>query len=488
MNTFNDGFTKWTEEKMNEFSGRIYDIDDGLVTIEESEGDIIEYICSVKCVLTLGMALRRYLCTKYGEKLEDGKYKFTLQDGTSQIVKDYLRDDYDIAVDDIKEYTDIFYNIYLVHNPNLPIPKFTKAEARRLLRVESSCQRKKMFEISFALHVDPEEMNKFLTDVLAEQTYNYRDPKEIIAFFCHAHDSYNSYAEYARLIEKYNSEINLLPVNQERKSNYTVYASNELQNNIHSEADLFEFLRINQPNFVGLSQTAYKEFREMYDKACKLVKVQSLSNDKYLTEGRINSAKKRAERESQINRALELKTIDNSPKMAQKLGVEYIGNPEQLAKAMLDFIPRATFVKEQNGQNVISTDFVSIANGEKGQKAKKTQTTKLPKDITMNLLMRDRLDDLLLQIKPVERKDLVFLKYFLFSLYLQEKEKYTFADYLVFKDECDDMLLRCGMSRLYFANRFENLVFLSLLSENPFEMFANIIEYSFINEPSSTAD
>ena len=102
----------------------------------------------------------------------------------------------------------------------------------------------------------------------------------------------------------------------------------------------------------------------------------------------------------------------------------------------------------------------------------------------MNLLMKDRLDDLIRQLKPVERKDLVFLRFYVFSLDLQENGgEYSFSDYEIFMEECNDMLLRCGMSRLYPANRFENLIMLSLLAAYPFEMFENIIEYSFMNEP-----
>lgn len=107
----------------------------------------------------------------------------------------------------------------------------------------------------------------------------------------------------------------------------------------------------------------------------------------------------------------------------------------------------------------------------------------LPKEITMNFPMRDRLDNLLSKKKAVERKDLVFMKFYIFSKYLEDKGEYTASDYNTFRYECNDMLVRCGFSRLYPANRFENLVMLSLLASNPFEMFETIIEYSFLNEP-----
>lgn len=488
MKSYGDGFTKKVEEKLNEFSERIYDIDDGLASISDSEDDIIAYLRSIRSASAMGIALRRYLCSKFGTKLENGGYSFMLQSGAVLEVEDYLKDDYDIENDDVKEYTEVFYDIYLKYNPDMPIPKFTKAEARRLLRMDTPCQRKKMFTISFALHVDNEDMDWFLMNVLAEQSYNLRSPNEIIAYFCHSQEKYNSYAEYRRLTEKYLTDVCSETVEQDKKSNYTMYASDEVKEKIHTEEELFAFLAENQADFCGVSQTAYKEFRLMYDKACELAEIQPLSNDEYLAFRRFETEQQKLDSEERINRALVRRSIGNSETLAKELGVDKIGNPEQLAHRMLDFIPRATFERMQNGKTVVSSDFISISNGENGQKTKKVQTTKLPKDITMNLLMRDRLDDLLRQLKAVERKDLIFLKYFLFSLYLQEKDSYTFADYIVFRDECDDMLLRCGMSRLYFANRFENLVLLSLLSENPFEMFENIIEYSFINEPKPAED
>ena len=167
---------------------------------------------------------------------------------------------------------------------------------------------------------------------------------------------------------------------------------------------------------------------------------------------------------------------------------ENLINPEQLAKEMLACIPRATTERIKNGKKIVSNDFISIYNGEGGHDSKKTKTTELPKRITMNLPVSDRLWDLLRREKPVDRKDLVFMKFYVFSLYLQEKDEYSADDYFVFLDECNDLLVRCGMSRLYPGNRFENLIMLSLLASNPFEMFENIIEFSFMNEPKPNFD
>lgn len=207
----------------------------------------------------------------------------------------------------------------------------------------------------------------------------------------------------------------------------------------------------------------------------KKSKIQALSNDEYVAPSAGTTQEQRSQRIERLNKARELHEVANT---------------EQLAKLMLQCIPRATWKKaNKDGKSAVTDDFIPIYNGEAGQASKKTQTTSLPKEITMNLLMKDRLDDLIRQLKPVERKDLVFLKFYVFSLELQESDHdYSAKDYGIFMDECNDMLLRCGMSRLYPANRFENLILLSLLSSNPFEMFENIIEASFFNEPNPTAE
>ena len=65
--------------------------------------------------------------------------------------------------------------------------------------------------------------------------------------------------------------------------------------------------------------------------------------------------------------------------------------------------------------------------------------------------------------------------------------KYSATHAMNFLDECDNMLSRCGMAKLYAANRFDNLVLISLVSSKPYEMFEQIIENSFIHEPEALA-
>lgn len=437
------------ETKINDWGlERIYEIEDDIASLEDKEVELIEYLKDIRYSIPIGKALRRYICNKFGEPNEGG-YLVVLSDGNKFQLKDYKSENYDLQNDDIKEYVEIFQAINSEYNTSDDgelLIVFPKAEIRRLFRSTTYCVRSKMFLLSFALHMNDKEMNKFLTDVLAEQTYNYRDPEEIIALFCQSNDKFNSYGTFLRLKESFQKAVESSTPNLEQPmDNYTSFATACFENTIITENDLIEFLISNIPNFAGYSQTAYNEFMILYEKAIKKSKFSNVYGGSY-----------------------ELEQVTNS---------------EQLAKAINEFIPRATYSREKDNKTIYSSDFISISNGEAGQRSKKIQTTSLPKEITMNMLVSDRLEDLRKEKKPVTRKDLVFMKFYVFSKDLENKAKYTHADYLDFMDECNAMLVRCGMSRLYPANRFENLILLSLLSSIPYEMFENILEYSFMNEP-----
>ncbi len=472
MSTFRDGYTQMLRRKINDWGlDRIYEIEDNIRDLERNEPAIIGYLKDIRFSMPLGMAIRRYLCEKFGNRLDGSGYVFSLSSSKRIEVTDYMREGYDIQDDDIKEYIDVIQYINETYNGkggSADCPDLTKAEIRRLLRVKTSCIRSKMFLLSFALNMNSDEMHKFLTDVLAEQTYNYRQPEEIIAYFCQSHGEVNSYSDYKRILAEYEKLSGSIQPDVCPRDNYTAFAAMTVKTQINTENELLEFLVANRANFAGYSQTAYSEFMRLYTEALSETKIQTFSNDEYIFSSTVETAQLRAEQEARINRAIELQQATNT---------------EQLAKKMLECIPRHSYERVRNGKTITTNDFIPIYNGESGQQSRRIQTTTLPKEITVNLLMKDRLDDLIKQIKPVERKDLVFLKFYVFSQELQNRGgRYTIEDYTVFCDECNDMLLRCGMSKLYPANRFENLIMLSLLASNPFEMFENIIEYSFINE------
>lgn len=458
-----DNYTKLMTEKINDWGlDKIYEIEDHIQDLDDKIPEIIDYLKDIHFSMPLGLALRRYMCEQYskGFDVEEDTYSFNI-DGKIIKTKNHVDEDYDIENDDIAEYMEIFNYVNTKYNTDsngkLSLD-ISKAEMRRQLRATSGCVRKKLFELSFALHMDYEYTSKFLTDVLAEQTYNYREPKEIIAAFCQSNEEYNHYYKYTQLCALFEEKAKGVEITALPKENYTAFAKHTIEKEITSEEMLMEFLLANVSNFYVYSETAYNEFISLY------VKASALSSDMEFNIDKMSAKEKIVFVEQQIAKG---KLI----------------NPEQLAKEMLACIPRATTERYKNGKKIVSNDFINIYNGEGGQDSKKVKTTELPKKITMNLPVSDRLWDLIRRKKPVDRKDIVFMMFYVFSLYLQEKDEYSADDYFIFTDECNDLLVRCGMSKLYPGNRFENLIMLSLLASNPFEMFEIIIDFSFMNEP-----
>lgn len=476
-----DGYTKKLSQKINDWGfEKIGEIEDDLKSLENKVPEIIDYLKDIHFSMPLGLALRRYICEFLEAKYDFEKhcYIFDLPEKTI-VTKDYdpeKNENYDIENDDISEYIELFdyinkkYNRDENGNLTLVIPR---AEVRRQLRATTVCLRDKMFLLSFALHMNNEYTSKFLTDILAEQTYNYREPTEIIAYFCQSHDKFNSYSQYLELCKLFKDKSKSIDVANEEKEQYTSFARAKMSEEIDTVDELMEFLLANIANFHKFSQTAYMEFLQLYKKVGDNI-LQHTDN----TNGKVdlNDVKEWID-----NRRLSRKPGEEKNSIADDRFIY----PEQLAEKMLACIPRATFetVSEKTKKTTVRNDFIKIYNGENGQDPKKVKTTELPKSITMNLPISDRLWDLIKQEKPVTRKDLVFMKFYVFSQYLEEKECCTVNDYYIFLEECNNMLLRCGMSRLYPGNRFENLIMLSLLASQPYEMFENIIDYSFMNEP-----
>lgn len=466
-----DGLTLSITNKMNDWGlDQIYKIEDDMENIEDNVPQIINYLKDIHFSMPIGLAIRRYICEflKAEVDTDSHRYVFTLDNGATVTTGDYMYNkNYDITSDDISEYVKLFCYINEKYNSDengvLILTDITKAEIRRLLKLTTYCTRKKMFLLSFALHMNSEYTAKFLTDILAEQTYNYREPTEIIALFCQSDEERNSYQNYMRLCSEFEKRSSSVEIPEQKKEGYTIFAAERVCN-ITDEESLLNFLVDNMPNFYTYSETAYKEFISLYKKAGdmqpdrKTAPLPSLSDE---------------ELQSWINNRL------------NNIADDRLINPEKLARNMLMCIPIASKESTIKGKKVITKDFIHIYNGENGQNSKKVKTTELPKQITMNLPVSDRLWDLIRRIKPVTRKDLVFMKFYCLSLEIEQKPQYSANDYYIFTSECNNMLVKCGMSRLYPGNRFENLILLSLLSNNPFEMFENIIEYSFMNEPSS---
>lgn len=92
-------------------------------------------------------------------------------------------------------------------------------------------------------------------------------------------------------------------------------------------------------------------------------------------------------------------------------------------------------------------------------------------------LTRQRLWSIQYKRYPVRRNDLILLQFFIFSYEMRNAEPCD--RFRSFVDSMNNILKSCGMLELYPVNPFESFVLLCLLSDEPFELYTDAIEYSY---------
>ena len=457
-----DGYSKKISESLNEWLNKIKKFQSDATELVKNIPALSEYVSNYHHFKPIGLSLRRFMCEKYGEVCTDGKgaFVYKLSDGREIYTGDHTLESYDIEHEDIAEYVDILLDVVKRYNKDSEsvfISNAAKQEFRRLLRSTTSCNRQKAFFLSFALHLDESEVTVLLNETLAEPTYSFRDPYEIIALFCQSHREFNLYSKYLELCQKYEELKADAAETGELKINYTLSVKESFDKDIHTEAELLEFLKENIPNFTGRSETAYKQWLLLY---------RSISEDLLGNEFPEFNYEDSAE--------------ECRKKFAAAIKAGKLVTPETLAKKILYYvIPRDSFDKTtRQGQSIVVNDFVKVKTGSDNP----DRTTLMPKQVMENLPYSDRILDLLSMKKPIERKDLIMFKFFRLALLLDDND-YVYdpeVHSMNFLMECNSMLAACDMSGLYPGNRFDALVILTILTQDPYMRFSDIIYESFL--------
>lgn len=393
-----------------------------------STENAIEYLNDKRNTMNFSFELRRFICKKFGEKTKDNKYICLLKNEKEE--RKIILDSYDLDNFSLKEYEDLI--LFYGKKNNVHI---SRADARRWVKDEVSCKRHKLFQISFALEMTIEETNMFLTKILCEQGYNFRNEEEIIYYFCRKNNiSYDRATELIEIVSNIEDNKKL-----EDKDIYTKHFKKEVEV-INSEEELLDYIKKNKHNFKGFSKTAKEKFIEA------------------------------------LNTALELAKLKENFKNMNK---------DKLEQVMLDGYPRGE-KKYGEDEKECRKEFESV----KGSRIK---------DILDNITKRDKMDAIIKDKRAVTRKDLIFLNFFNRAVLSNgeervvhdgkygEESKYYFdlaqnnpiENMKSFREEMDDILMEVSMGKLYIPNRFDNFILLSLCYDKPLEYFADLIEESF---------
>ena len=411
---------------------------------EETESqlrrEIIEYISDCRDdenTMSMGKAIRRYLCNTFAKQNADGTYTFEIDNKNRETIRitvsDYAAADYDVTKDDLDEYTKIWKLICEKFNSDEKgnvEPVYSTSEIKRIFKLRKSCKRETMFRIGFALHMNNEKMSEFLTNTLAEQSYNSRNANEIIYHFCQKNPELNNYTIALKLIAEYERMCNEAEINGTAESShvpkelYTGYATKNMAEQVKTTQQLFNFLMKNRKQLCGYSVTAHENFMHLYEEALEL------SQDDMVA-----------------------------------MGIRDTKSPEALAKVLFDCIPRVE--RKTSGGEVF--DFCKIND----------KTCLLYEGIMQSPLLSDRMRKIIDNKAPVEKKDIVLLSFYNYCRNIENNSANLKFNFETFREETNAILNECGMSGLYALNKFDNLVMLAFWAYQPFEFFGDIIYESF---------
>lgn len=421
----------FTQQAENEFWDEIsMEISKGLNERKNNKNKIIEYLNEKRNTINLNFSLKRYICENFSidfNKAED-KYICVVKLENDEIKK-FSLDNFQNENCSIDEYIEF---IKILGDKNGI--KVTKQVIKNWLE-DKPCTRKTFLgKLSFLLEMNPESVGVFLNKSLSEKGYNFRDPEEIIYYFCHNNKLKAEKAE--ELIKEYGSIKN--NSNDKYESKHTETLKNEIKN-ISEENEVLEYLKNNKSSFTNMSTSIRKEFTDLIDVIKKLLELIYPSED-----------------------------INN----------------DFLERFMLQGIPRET--KGQNTKNNTASEFVS----HKSSKLKDLLENILKRDKIDKKLQGKA------EATRKDLIFLSFIKFTLLaggyeeimesdefgeeSVELsEEQEKNPVQNMLYFREIIDAMLLKNGMGQLYIPNRFDNLILLSLCSERAYEYFSDVIEDSF---------
>jgi len=293
---------------------------------------------------------------------------------------------------------------------------------------QNSVKRPAIFLLGFGLNMGVGDVSSFLRKAQKESDFNFKDPMEIIYWYC-----FDKKLKYHKMLELKETFDNF-PVNPKKGINesrtwFLREKFRKTPSEIHFLNCLAEMKTDEKKH--AHSVTMHGWFDILYTK-CKEV----------------------------ISRELNLGTAE-----------DYIDG--------IDGIPQKQ--KVFSAQNITERDFekflyVGIPENKDYNLLKMSAST-LSKHFADKRLSRQRLADIISKQIPVDRFDLITLNFVVFAH--DEKYANNKSRYIAFIDNTNEILEECSMGKLYTANPYECFLLMCIVSDSPFDVFADVLSRSF---------
>jgi len=369
-----------------------------LATFHDKDAEtIFQHLISKIRLILFGDYLKRYIYLKAGMS---GNYD-------------------DIAV---REYQHIIIDSFDENNTPKSFAE-TSAKISALSKnwlTQASVNRSIVFLLGFGLNMSVEDVTEFLTKALREQDFNFKDPTEIIYWYCYK-NSYK-YPKMVMLKHQYNELTAAFDhaVYEDR----TIGVRDTIKGIKNDETLLRYLARFkNGSPTCTISTTAGQWFSELYA--------------------------------SSKSRIADFYNADELERHSSKFWT-----PEDIT--------------ESDVEKVICCGTPIKGNGN----LEKISASKLAKYFNNKRFSRQHISKILSKSLAVDRFDLITLNFFLFS----QDEKYAQNNkgrYIAFIDSTNKILEECTMGELYVANPYECFLLMCILSDCPLATYADVWEISF---------
>lgn len=309
----------------------------------------------------------------------------------------------------------------------------------------AAVSRQTVFLLGFGLGMGVDDVADFLMKGLREHSFNFKDPMEIICWYCFKHGY--SFAKMQLLRQRYES-MSLTgdsAIYYERTR--AVYQRVEL---VKSDDALMDYLvQFKVDRSKGLhSVTAQRWFDDLYWQCCAIIAQQKTILEEEKTEQAVETYRTRVKNSSKYSEEEKQAHVADMRREAKRWTAEEIGGAD------FETYLCTIALKTDTAGKVIDAPVDHIA-----------------KEFDIKRFTRQHVFDLLKDRTPVNRYDLLTL---LFFVHAHKEDADRRRQLFEFWQQADEMLLDCSMGELYTANPYECFLLMCMVSEGPTATFADV--------------
>lgn len=425
MTTFNNHFFNNLDFTLNS-EEEFYDTVDMSAFADDDAESIYAHLNSKMKLIPFGDYLKRYIYQKAG-----------FDEPFEEI--------------DIREYQGIIIESFAENcTPKAFAPTSSKLSAlAKNWLTQTAVSRQTVFLLGFGLKMTTEDVSKFLVRAQRERDFNFRNPFEIICWYCYKNGY--TYPKFEQLLESYEQ----LPMNAEVTTFDATIGIREWFQSIATEDGLMQKLAEikTENNGKFFSVSAKRAFNSLYKETCSIIAQKYNEDEEALARRKANDYLD--EHSNSVMLSLEEKAL-----RAKKIRENF-----------------KTFTSDDITESDVEKFLCcGVPFDSKGNLLKFSHSA-LAKHFNNKRMSRQHIRDILTGKVDVDRFDLITLKFF--NIAMDDAEMNNKRRYVRFTEETNKILADCCMGDLYITNPYECFLLMCILSDYPMGAYADVLEKSF---------